>query len=1121
MRSVAWPEQECRKHRVFGQSKRLSKGTTGVRRWAEQGGYDVPKVERPGIAFAKTTRPTIGSAVEREGLFARLDAPPGRTVAWISGPPGAGKTTLAASYVRARGMQSVWYQVDADDADPASFFHYLRHALGKLGGARARELPSYTPQHANDVASFARTFFRQVFGSLTAPLTIVLDNLHAVAADGALHAVFDAGFSQVPKGSCVIVTSRAGPFASLAKLQAAGQLCHVGGAELRVGPDDIVAIAALRGQIVAPEAAAKLHERTQGWAAGLVLMLEHSKFSGRIVDVPGDTTPQVIFDFLAGEIFDRFEPRTREFLLRIACLPRMTAAVAATLSGDVHAERLLINLVRNDYFVREAAFEGGRVFQPHPLLREFLHNRAAQSMPEVLTGAWLRRAALLAQDAGQTEDAVALLVDTGDWSEVARIALDEAEALLAQGRSATLAAWIELLPPTLVEAEPRLLLVWATSMTYTSPRAARQRFERAFEGYRTGADVEGMMRCCCGVVDAIVSEFDDLTPLDRWVETLHGLLGESGAAWSGPIAAIAATTLVRATLLRAPESPRIADWLERAERTVQSTAMQLPVTVRAEVTLARAMVALSRGEMATADSAFDALRGEAASLPSNQRLALAIAVGLSHLVSGSYTRAREVTQDALTAAAAEGIRAYDEWLWALSAVACLCAGDRIGARASLERLAADGTKLRRGDRGCVCFVRACLTAFEGDIVVAQREAKLALAVAVETGIPWFEALARVALAQLQVAGADRRAMEAQLRGAEALAERMRSPWLRCGVHLAASAAAWEQGQQPQALDRLRAGLLLGYEHGIRPPPGWRPQILAELCSHALEAQVQPEFARTLIREGNLVPRAPPLLIRGWPWTIRITCLGEFQCLRGETPIELSGKGPGRPMELLKVLIALGRHNVRSEQLADALWPHMEADYAYKSFTATLHRLRRSLEEEDALVLRDGRLTLNKAMIWVDTWALEQLFDDFEAARRDSALNGELRNRKFTEDALAIYRGPFLPDESEQPCYIACREQIRGKLLRFLVAMARGYEADGMPEAAAGAYLRFIEADELCEPLYRQLMLCYERSGAPADALTTYERLRTILSMRLKTMPSLETQALYARLKSGGSATAVQ
>src|SRR5262245_65916204 len=95
----------------------------------------MPETSPPrGIAFAKTTRPVVGSIVNRERLFARLDGAPGRTVSWISGLPGSGKTTLAASYVENRGFRCLWYQVDPDDADVATFFHYLRHAARKLNG---------------------------------------------------------------------------------------------------------------------------------------------------------------------------------------------------------------------------------------------------------------------------------------------------------------------------------------------------------------------------------------------------------------------------------------------------------------------------------------------------------------------------------------------------------------------------------------------------------------------------------------------------------------------------------------------------------------------------------------------------------------------------------------------------------------------------------------------------------------------------------------------------------------------------------------------------------------------------------------------------------------------------
>jgi LuxR family maltose regulon positive regulatory protein len=1081
---------------------------------------DLVKAGRLDTAFAKTTRPTIGAMVERNALFVRLDEPPGRTAAWIAGPPGAGKTTLAASYVQARSLPTVWYQVDADDADPATFFHYLSHAARKLGAQRARDLPSFTRQHGADIASFSRKFFRQLFAGETEPLAVVIDNLHAVPVESGFSALLEASFSQIPKGSCVIVTSRNEPPPSVARLRATGQMTCVTGKDLSLTPDEIVWMARLRGQVVSPESAAKLYERTQGWAAGLTLMLEHSKMSGRIAELPSDSTPQVIFDYLAGEIFDRFDPRTREFLLRVACLPRMSAAMAATLTNEPKAERLLVNLALNDYFVRDVSSDASRVYQIHPLMREFLRQRAAQALPDAMSSAWLERAAALLRDAGCAEEAVALLVEAGNWDEIAKIALEQADDLLAQGRSDTLAGWLDLLPLKLIEASPRLLCTSATSRTYASPRAARQLFARALEGFRDQQDVAGMLRSCQGIVDAIVFEFDDIAPLDRWLDDLDGLLERSNDTPPAQVGA-AAATLIGATLLRNAGNARIEAWLERAGQAMRAGAERSSAPfARDELAYLRVLSALARSDLTAAEAALGGIRGVAASATSNAALAPAVAAGMLHLVTGNYRDAVRAAEDALTSADSNGLHTFDPWLLSIIIAAKLCTADPIGARDALQRLERMGTRLRRGDRACAHYLRGWMAALEGEGADAYWEMKTALAVAIETGIPWFECLARIALAQLQTDGADRRSVEAQLRTAASIAERLRSPWLSYSVELAAANAARSIGDKRAALHSLRVAFRQGHEQGFRQPLGWRPQPLAELCALALNEGVEPEFTSALVRDGKLAPATPPLRVRQWPWPFQIITFGGFQCLRGDSVLELSAKGPGRPMELLKVLVALGRHHVRADQLADALWPHVEADYAYKSFTATLHRLRRTLGDDDALVLRDGRLTLNRALVWVDTWALEQLFDDFDAALRGSdACTDEALRRQSADEALDLYRGPFLPDESEQPSYIACREQLRARLLRFLARIARGWEDARAPEVAADCYLRFIEVDELCEPLYRQVMLCLQRSGSTAEAAAAYERLRTIFSARLKSMPSPETQALYASLKVAGAQAA--
>ena len=77
--------------------------------------------------------------------------------------------------------------------------------------------------------------------------------------------------------------------------------------------------------------------------------------------------------------------------------------------------------------------------------------------------------------------------------------------------------------------------------------------------------------------------------------------------------------------------------------------------------------------------------------------------------------------------------------------------------------------------------------------------------------------------------------------------------------------------------------------------------------------------------------------------------------------------------------------------------------------------------------------------------------------------------------------------------------------------ARQLESSGRSEVALDTYQRLIDADEQCEPFYRNLMLCQQRLGDSGEALATYERLCAVLSARSRSEPSAETRAIRAGL----------
>lgn len=242
------------------------------------------------------------------------------------------------------------------------------------------------------------------------------------------------GLQEIPDGGCVIFISRADLPLSMARFRANQAMEFIGPEQLKLTREESDAIVELRGHKLSTDALQQLYEKTEGWAAGLVLMLGRADAEGAVEMLPADSTPEVVFDYLAGEIFKNFEPATQDFLLKTAWMPQITVSMGQQLSGEENAGEILNNLARNDYFVTSKQNVGELVYQYHPLLREFLLSKAEETLSADERNAIQAKGAALFEAEGQIEETMALRVDARNWDEISRIIRENAADMLDQGR---------------------------------------------------------------------------------------------------------------------------------------------------------------------------------------------------------------------------------------------------------------------------------------------------------------------------------------------------------------------------------------------------------------------------------------------------------------------------------------------------------------------------------------------------------------------------------------------------------------------------------------------------------------------------------------------------------------
>jgi LuxR family maltose regulon positive regulatory protein len=401
-----------------------------------------------------------GGTVSRRALFERLGRA-GR-ITQMSAPAGSGKTFLLRSWIGAAGLaeSTAWVSVQREERNPQQFWVSVLSTLRQTA-AGSTVVGPLTPAPDLDGWAVVERLLKDL-ESLQDQAWLVIDDVHELRSAEALHQLELLLMRAPPELRCVLAT-RHDVRLGLHRLRLEGEVTEIRAANLRFSLAEARELFAAAG-VELPEAAlGMLHERTEGWAAGLRLaalsLAGHPDPERFAAEFSG--SERTVAEYLLTEVLERQSEEVRRLLLRTSLLERVSGELADLLTGGSGGERILQDLEEAGAFV--VSLDGRRSwFRYHRLFADLLQLQLRHTEPGELPALHATAAGWYAAN-GYPAEAVRHAQAAQDWSLAVRLLSDHWVDLDLRGEAATARELLTAFPASVAAADAELAAMMAAA----------------------------------------------------------------------------------------------------------------------------------------------------------------------------------------------------------------------------------------------------------------------------------------------------------------------------------------------------------------------------------------------------------------------------------------------------------------------------------------------------------------------------------------------------------------------------------------------------------------------------------------------------------------------------------
>ncbi len=393
--------------------------------------------------------------MSRPRLLEPLIAGRDRKLTLVSAPAGFGKTTMLTEWVATAAATTsfAWVSLDAGDAEPTRFWTHIIAALsGSQPTVGHRSMAALRAQPGRVVEIVIPALVEEL-AACDGSVVLILDDFH-LAETLVIDEQLQLFIGYRPAEIQVVVTTRSDPALGIAKLRASDELVEVRADALRFSAAEVSAFFdGVDMNNLMPSSLERLTERTGGWPAPIRLaaLLAPAEDRDSFIDSFDGGSRQVV-DYLAGDVLDLLTADSRDFLLQVSVLDRLSGPLCDAVTGRVDSGERLAALELGNFFISTDIET--QWYHLHHLFAGALRFELSRTQPELVTILHARAAAWLT-DVGDFEAATEHAIAARDVRLSARLISRQLQVMTAAGRSATVRRWLDALswPAAVEEAE--------------------------------------------------------------------------------------------------------------------------------------------------------------------------------------------------------------------------------------------------------------------------------------------------------------------------------------------------------------------------------------------------------------------------------------------------------------------------------------------------------------------------------------------------------------------------------------------------------------------------------------------------------------------------------------------